>query len=71
MGGMDGLQVLAELRRRKLDWPVIVMTGHGEPEVGQEAIAAGAAAFIEKPFDEAVLFHNIDMAGAGGGPAVT
>jgi FixJ family two-component response regulator len=65
MAGMDGLQVLAELTRRKLDWPVIVMTGHGEPEIGQEAIAAGAAAFIEKPFDETLLFCFIDEAWLG------
>lgn len=60
MSGMDGIQVLSELAGRKLGWPVIVMTGHGEPEVGEEAIAAGAAAFIEKPFDEALLFRCID-----------
>lgn len=60
MSGMDGIQVLAALAGRKLGWPVIVMTGHGEPEVGEEAIAAGAAAFIEKPFDEALLFRSID-----------
>jgi two-component system response regulator FixJ len=65
MGGMDGLQVLAELTRRKLGWPVIVMTGHGEPEVGEEAIAAGAAAFIEKPFDETLLFCFLDEAWLG------
>ena len=65
MGGMDGLQVLAELTERTLGWPVIVMTGHGEPEVGEEAIAAGAAAFIEKPFDEALLFCFIEEAWLG------
>jgi two-component system response regulator FixJ len=71
MAGMDGLQVLAELTRRKLNWPVIVMTGHGEPEVGQEAIAAGAAAFIEKPFDESLLFSYIEEACSGGcGPHI-
>jgi FixJ family two-component response regulator len=60
MTGMDGIQVLAELAGREPGWPVMVMTGHGEPEVGEEAIAAGAAAFIEKPFDEALLFRCID-----------
>ena len=52
MKGMDGVKVLKELAARSFACPVILMTGHGAPEVGQEAIAAGAAAFIEKPFDE-------------------
>ena len=30
MPQMDGFQVMAELAERNVDWPVIVMTGHGE-----------------------------------------
>jgi two-component system response regulator FixJ len=64
MRGVDGLEVLGELARRGIGWPVIVMTGHGEPEVAQDAIAAGAVAFVEKPFEEALLFRCLEEAGA-------
>jgi FixJ family two-component response regulator len=45
------------------------MTGHGAPEVGQEAASAGAFAFIEKPFDEQLLFRCIQEAWSGTGGA--
>lgn len=69
MDGMDGMTVLNELSARSLPWPVIMMTGHGEPEVGLAAISAGAASFIEKPFDEAVLLRHVDEAWSRRGAA--
>src|SRR6188508_3791084 len=37
MPQMDGFHVMAELARREIDWPVIVMTGHGEVPVAVRA----------------------------------
>jgi two-component system response regulator FixJ len=55
MPQMDGFQVMRELARREIDWPVIVMTGHGDIPVAVRAMKLGAVDFIEKPFSEDVL----------------
>ena len=55
MPQMDGFHVMSELARREVDWPVIVMTGHGEVPVAVRAMKLGAVDFIEKPFSEEAL----------------
>ena len=55
MPQMDGFHVMTELGRRGIDWPVIVMTGHGEVPVAVRAMKLGAIDFIEKPFSEEAL----------------
>jgi FixJ family two-component response regulator len=50
MPGMSGLDLLKELRSRGSTLPAIVMTGHGKPGSEEEALAAGAVYFLEKPF---------------------
>ncbi|AEI62520.1 sigma-54-dependent transcriptional regulator [Corallococcus macrosporus] len=57
MPGMDGLQVLAEVSRGWPDVPVILLTAHGTVPLAVEAMKAGAADFVLKPFDrEEILF---------------
>ena len=48
--GMDGLELLAQLRRQSLLTPVIVMTAFGTVEAAVEAMKAGAVDFLLKPF---------------------
>ena len=48
--GMDGLALLAALRRQNATTPVIVMTAYGSVETAVQAMKAGAADFIMKPF---------------------
>ena len=55
MPQMDGFHVMAELAERNVDWPVIVMTGHGEVPTAVRAMKLGAVDFIEKPFSEQAL----------------
>ena len=62
MPDMDGFQVMEELAARDLEWPVIVMTGHGEVSVAVRAMKMGAVDFIEKPFDEALLLASLERA---------
>jgi two-component system nitrogen regulation response regulator NtrX len=47
----DGLEVLDEIQKAKLDVPVIMISGHGNIETAVEAIKKGAFDFIEKPLD--------------------
>ncbi|MCS6952124.1 MAG: sigma-54 dependent transcriptional regulator [Bryobacterales bacterium] len=48
--GMDGLELLALLRRQNSQTPVIVMTAYGTVESAVEAMKAGAVDFLLKPF---------------------
>lgn len=62
MPRMDGFQVMAELARRDIDWPVIVMTGYGEVPTAVRAMKQGAVDFIEKPFSEEALLGCLSTA---------
>jgi two-component system response regulator FixJ len=62
MPQMDGFHVMTELARRDIDWPVIVMTGHGEVPVAVRAMKLGAVDFIEKPFSEEALLSSFASA---------
>lgn len=50
MPKMSGQDVLAEARRHRPDVPVVIITAHGDVETAVEALQAGAAHFIQKPF---------------------
>lgn len=62
MPDMSGLELQAELRRREIDIPVIILTGHGDVKVAVHAMKAGAVDFIEKPFNNELLLHGIQKA---------
>src|SRR5919197_5358854 len=51
MPGMDGLALLAEIRRRRPDTPTLIITGHGEHDLVVRALRGGACDFIQKPID--------------------
>lgn len=66
MPAMNGLDVQAELQRRGIRLPVIIMTGQGDVPVAVQAMKAGAVDFIEKPFDDKTLLDAINVALARG-----
>jgi CheY-like chemotaxis protein len=51
MPGMDGLALLREIKDRRPDLPVIMVTAYGDEERRQTATKYGAANFITKPVD--------------------
>jgi len=51
MPRMDGLEVLAELRKRAADLPVIMISGHATIADAVEATRLGAFDFMEKPLE--------------------
>ena len=51
MPGMDGLTLLREVKQRRPDLPVIMVTAYGDDERRRRATEYGAAEFITKPVD--------------------
>src|SRR2546427_9885520 len=50
MAGMDGLALLREIRRRRPDAVVVLMTAYATVEQAVEAMRAGAYDYLVKPF---------------------
>ena len=48
--GIDGLQLLAQLKARDRSLPVVLITGHGDISMAVAAMRDGAYDFMEKPF---------------------
>jgi len=57
MPGMDGIDLLLELRRRNPSLVGVVMTGYGTVEYAVKAMKAGAFDFLLKPMD----LNNVEM----------
>jgi CheY-like chemotaxis protein len=51
MPGMDGLQLLGEIKQRRPDLPVMMVTAYGDDERRRRARELGAFEFITKPVD--------------------
>ena len=60
--GMSGLDLQADLNRRGLGTPLILITGHGQIDMAVRAVKAGAHDFLEKPFDPNRLVAGIRSA---------
>jgi len=50
MPGMDGLTVIREAKRYKVDLPVIIITGFSTESSAIEAVNLGVAGYLTKPF---------------------
>jgi PAS domain S-box-containing protein len=48
MPGMDGLELLEQIRGDDPDLPFILFTGHGSEEIASEAITAGVTEYLQK-----------------------
>ena len=69
MPGLNGLDVQERLKRLGNRFPIIFITAHDEANVRERALAAGALAFLRKPFDaellEKTLHAAVKIAGDG------
>lgn len=65
MPGMNGLELQAELARQHAGLPVIFMTAFPDEAVQARALAAGARAFLHKPFEAQTI---LDLLAATVGP---
>jgi FixJ family two-component response regulator len=62
MPRMSGMEVLEQVREAATKVPVVLMTGRYDPAFAERSLAAGAAAFLRKPFDEGDLISAIERA---------
>lgn len=62
MPGRSGIELVEEMKRRGSKAPVIVITGHADVPLAIQAMRAGVADFIEKPFDDEVMLSAIRKA---------
>lgn len=60
MPGMDGMELLEQIKKLDAELPVIMMTAYGSVEKAVEAMQKGAYNYILKPFenDQLVIFVN-------------
>jgi two-component system, LuxR family, response regulator FixJ len=61
MPGMGGMELQSKIQERGVLLPVIFITGHGDVPMAVRALKAGAADFIEKPFNEQQLLDRIQL----------
>jgi signal transduction histidine kinase len=61
LSDMNGLELLARLRRSRtpLDVPIIVISGHDQPDDVVTALNNGANDYVVKPFDLAVVLARL------------
>lgn len=62
MPEMNGLELQQRLAESGIHLPVVVITGHDEPGMRTQSLAAGASTYLRKPLDDKVLLEAIRKA---------
>jgi FixJ family two-component response regulator len=62
MPGLSGLDVLHRLRAASANIPAVIITANTQPELRADCLAAGAAAFLQKPLNADLLFETLQSA---------
>jgi len=61
-GDNDGIELLAHIKSKNKDVPVIIITGHANIEMAVNSLKHGAFEFVEKPFDQTRLLNFVSRA---------
>jgi len=62
MPGLDGIELLKQMKADQSRFPIVIMTGHGDVPLAVEAMKQGAVDFLEKPFEDDRLIGMIEAA---------
>jgi len=62
MPGMSGIDLQSRLNAEQIHVPIIFITAHGDERLRIQALRAGAADFLAKPFDDEVLLRSVRAA---------
>ena len=59
LGGMNGYELLRQLKATRPDLPVLMITAYATPKLAVDAIKAGAIDYLSKPFAPEELLHAV------------
>lgn len=62
MPAVNGLEVQRRMRKRERPIPIIFITAHDDADVRDRAMAAGAVAFLRKPFNDELFIRTVQEA---------
>ena len=62
MPGIDGMEVLRQVKATQPDIEVIILTGHGNETDRETCMGLGAFAYLQKPVDIDVLSETMKQA---------
>ena len=62
MPGIDGIQVLRQVKQTRPEVEVIILTGHGSDQDRDTCMSLGAFAYLQKPVDIDVLTETLNKA---------
>ena len=62
MPGMSGIELQEEMKRRGIDLPIIILTGHADIDSAVRTLKMGAVDFLQKPVSPEALFESVDEA---------
>ena len=62
MPGMDGVETLVEMKKKKPQLPVVMLTGHATVASGIQGMKQGAFAYVMKPVELDELLDKLQKA---------
>jgi len=61
-GDNDGIELLIHIKKKDIDIPVIIISGHANIKMAIDSLKSGAFEFIQKPFDSQRLINFVNRA---------
>ncbi|MBO6492484.1 MAG: sigma-54-dependent Fis family transcriptional regulator, partial [Pelagibacteraceae bacterium] len=61
-GDNDGIELLIHIKKKDIDVPVIIISGHANIKMAVDSLKSGAFEFIQKPFDSQRLINFVNRA---------
>ena len=61
-GDNDGIELLSHIKKKDIDVPVIIISGHANIKMAVDSLKSGAFEFIQKPFDSQRLINFVNRA---------
>ncbi len=59
MEGIDGVEVLRQIRSINLSTPVVIITGYSTQEVAEKVADLGVSGYLKKPFNLSTLEEKV------------
>jgi two-component system, LuxR family, response regulator FixJ len=60
MAGMTGIELVANLKQRRISIPIIIITAHADISLAIKAMRHGVLDMLEKPFNNTALVNSIE-----------